>query len=864
MRMRTATLTLACLVVAATASHAAVAREGIDPGLRAIAAGAPVPIANRPHVSLDAPRRLADRAFGRGTPLAGAPAPEYVAPAEFGVILEFDGTRAELEASGVRVVTQAGRYFTARMRADEVGRLHAIAGIRNARLERYTEPHMNVSIPDVRADLEHAASGTPPVYAGHAGNGILIGDVDTGIDFTRSDFNDASGKTRILYIWDQTDAGGPGPVGFGYGSEWTKSQIDNAPATVRQKDTNGHGTLVGGVLISNGSLTGCSQPAYRFIGVAPLAKYVAVKTTFSDAGIIDGVNYVFQKAAALGMDAVVNLSLGSNFGPHDGSDAFSAAVGALTGPGRIVVASAGNSQGDPIHGKLVATSQALGVDKFTFTVPSYTPASGTFTDYALVSGWYDPTASYTIRVKGPSAGDTLSVGFNDLKDRNLAVSSGKGGKLVIVNQNSANGYGGTAKGRQFEIQVYDSVSTSAPRDGTWEIDVKANDAASIGKRVDVWLYASTFGGAEAAVVTGLDHTTMVGEPADADSVFAVAAHTTKSRWTSCASGNCGYGSNPTVGAIASFSCTGPRRDGVLKPEISAPGFGIASTHSADAPAIGFCTDADDGVHEVTQGTSFSSPHVAAAAALFLESRPHASPATVKQAFESHARTDAFTGAVPNATWGWGKLDIHAAIDHAAPTVAVTAPAGGEAWNEGEAHAITWTAADNVGVTTVDLTLSLDGGATFPVTIATGLANTGSYAWTVPASITAAARIRAVAHDLANNVGTAASSSNFAITQPLATPTLQAPAEFAIHARPNPTTNAAAVELALPRAGDVKLSIVDLQGRELRRLASGAFAAGRYTFTWDGRTSGARAPAGLYFVRCETPSRVLVQRLVVQH
>jgi len=865
-RHRTAILSLFCLLAAAPVSSATL-KPGLDPGLRAIESGAPVPIANRPHANLAAPRRLADRLFGRSTPpFAAATPPEYVAPAEFGVVLEYDGTRAALEAAGVRAITQAGHVFTARMRAGEIGRLRTIAGMRSARLARYTEPHMNMSIPDVRADLEHAASGSPPVYAGHAGNGILIGDIDTGVDITRSDFNDGAGKTRILDVWDQTDAIGPGPAGFGYGSEWTKSQIDNAPASVRQKDTNGHGTLVAGVLVGNGSLTGCGQPAYRFVGVAPLANFVAVKTDFSDAGIIDGVDYVFQKAAALGMDAVVNLSLGSNFGPHDGSDAFSAAVGALTGPGRIVVASAGNSQGDPIHGRLTTTSQTVGVDKFTFAVPSYTPASGVFTDYALVTGWYDPAASVTIRVKGPLSGDTLSVGFNDLKDRNLVASSGKGGKLVIVNQNPANGFGGTPTARQFEVEVYDSLTTNAPRNGTWEIDVKANNAASVGKRVDVWIYASTFGtgGAEASIGTGVDYTTMVGEPADADNVFAVAAHATKASWTSCANGGCGYGVPPTLGAIASFSCVGPRRDGVLKPEISAPGFGVASTHSTDAAPIGFCADADDGVHEMTQGTSFSSPHVAAAAALFLESSPHATPATVKQAFESHARADGFTGAVPNATWGWGKLDIYASIDHAAPAVSLTSPAGGEAWNEGDVHAITWTATDNVGVTLVDLALSTDGGANYSTSIASGLANTGSYSWTVPASLTSTARVRATAHDVANNAGAGTSASNFTITQPLTAPPPTAPVAFAVSAHPNPTTGSSAIEMALPRASDVKLSVLDLQGRELRRLASGTFAAGRYTFTWDGRTAGARAPAGLYFVRCETPSRVLVQRLVVQH
>src|SRR5262249_5537286 len=203
--------------------------------------------------------------------------------------------------------------------------------------------------------------------------------------------------------------------------------------------------------------------------------------------------------------------------------------------------------------------------------------------------------------------------------RDLPVSGGKGGRLFIANQTNTFGFGGTAKDRQFEVQVYDTVATSAPRNGTWEIDVVSNNAASIGKRVDIWAYASSFGstGLSAPIVQGVDNTTLVGEPADGDSVIAVGAYATKANWTSCSSGGCGYVTPRTLGQIAPFSSIGPRRDGALKPDLTAPGFGLATTHSSSAPAFGVCADADDGQHEITQGTSFASPHVAGAAALFL-------------------------------------------------------------------------------------------------------------------------------------------------------------------------------------------------------------------------------------------------------
>ena len=821
-------------------------------------AGAPTPIAHRPHFEHV---NLRNRVMGVSP--AGV-VPAFTESAEFGVSFEYDGMRADLERAGIRVQSQIGRFFTARVRRNEVALLRGVSGLQHVRLARYMQQHLNLSIPDVRADLEHNASGSPPVYHGRAGRGILLGDVDTGIDFTSPDFADSLGKTRILYIWDQNDTGGPSPAGYGYGSEWTKSQIDDTPGSVRHQDTDGHGTNVAGVMIGNGSSTGCGQLAYRFVGVAPEAQFIEVATDYSDAGIIDGVDYIFQQAAALGMDCVVNLSLGSSYGPHDGSGDFSQVINALTGPGRIVVASSGNEQADAIHGKLTTTSQTVGTDRFVFTVPSYTANSGTFNDYFLISGWYDPAASLTIRVKGPSAADTLSVGLGGARDKNLVVASSKGGKLFVVNQNASQGYGGTTTCRQFEIEVYDSLSTSPPRNGTWEIDAVSNNTASIGKRVDIWIYGYQVGalGAMVKVTTGLDNTTLVGEPADADSVIAVGAYTTKPSWPSCLSGSCSYTVPPTLNAIASFSSVGPRRDGVIKPELTAPGFGVATTHSSFTTALASC-DADDGMHEITQGTSFSAPHVAAAAGLFLMYQPGSSPGRIRQSFESHARVDAFTGAVPNATWGYGKLDIYATIDHVAPACAVTSPAGGESWTCNSARTVTWSATDNVGVTTVDLAYSLHGASGPWVSFATGVANNGSRSWTTPASASDSALVRVTARDAGGNATAAQSGAFFHITTSTGVPVTPTTAAFWLKPPvPNPSNGSVGLHFSLARAGRATLEVFGVRGERLWSQDWANLAPGEHAVSWSGRNAAdRRAGSGLYFVRLTTEAGVRNTRLV---
>jgi len=102
------------------------------------------------------------------------------------------------------------------------------------------------------------------------------------------------------------------------------------------------------------------------------------------------------------------------------------------------------------------------------------------------------------------------------------------------------------------------------------------------------------------------------------------------------------------------------------------------------------------------------------------------------------------------------------IDNAAPTVAVTAPNGGESLTPGSSYNITWTASDNVGVANVDLAYSTDGGATYPNVIATAITNSGSYAWTVPGTSTSTARVRVTAHDVNCSSASDASDADFSI------------------------------------------------------------------------------------------------------
>lgn len=110
------------------------------------------------------------------------------------------------------------------------------------------------------------------------------------------------------------------------------------------------------------------------------------------------------------------------------------------------------------------------------------------------------------------------------------------------------------------------------------------------------------------------------------------------------------------------------------------------------------------------------------------------------------------------------MHVPSAAPVTVPQVSMLAPNGGEILKTDEVYYVEWTATDDIGVTSVDLYLSTDGGATYPETIATGLPNSGLHVWVVPTAESAACRVKAVAHDGEGNTGEDASAANFTISQ----------------------------------------------------------------------------------------------------
>ena len=228
-----------------------------------------------------------------------------------------------------------------------------------------------------------------------------------------------------------------------------------------------------------------------------------------------------------------------------------------------------------------------------------------------------------------------------------------------------------------------------------------------------------------------------------------------------------------------------------------------------------------------------------------------------------------------ATWQPGGVDsIYAAayadtftnsgtaVDATAPSVAVVSPNGGESWPSGSAQSVTWNASDNVGVTSVDLDYSVHGSAGPWNTLQHGLANSGSYGWTVDATASDSVLVRLTAFDAALNQASDPSDNLFQVTQsPLSVGDGQLQFSLATP-KPNPSGGRVAFHFSLAAAAQTRIDVLDVTGRRVWGTQQNWLEPGAHQLTWDGRDDRGRASlSGLYFVRLTSGGRSLAARFV---
>lgn len=540
----------------------------------------------------------------------------------------------------------AGDIVVAQLSFPQIAILLQSPGVE--RIEAY--PQQTIPMNDtmlINNDIIPIHNGTAPLTQSYDGTGVVVGIIDTGIDFTHPDFIDSAGRTRVKFYWDQNKPKSANtPVDYGYGQQWDNVQIDSGKAIPA---TDGHGTHVTGIAAGNG------RALNKYKGVAPNADLVIVYLNFASGSatiIADAVDYIYSRAMQLGKPCVINASLGDYYGSHDGKDLQAQFINNLITlkNGRAFVASAGNKGDSPIHLGYTVTSDT----NFTFFNSEnnsvYIEMWGDTADFknvhfAVGADQLSPVYSFRGRTKFTSIASNLGIyGLDTIYNKN-------GKRLATVEK-----YGDLIGSTYSMIYYIVPDSTSYK----WRLLTTGSG------KFDLWNLAMMSTGIPSSKVMKDSafykypdlKQTIVSSFQCLDNVITVGNYTNRKSYID-------YNLKPyynkeTPGKRHPTSSCGPTRDGRIKPDIIAPGDMVISSLVQTLRPVLIASNpsavAAGGYHVRDGGTSSSGPGVAGIAALYLQKNPSASAMEVKNAILHCARQDAYTGITPNNQYGYGKAD----------------------------------------------------------------------------------------------------------------------------------------------------------------------------------------------------------------
>lgn len=410
---------------------------------------------------------------------------------------------------------------------------------------------------------------------GLSGKGILIGIVDSGVDYRHPDFCREDGSSRILRYWDQSVSGNP-PEGYYLGTEYTKEQLDEALALpeeegrklVQGTDVSGHGTAVLGIAAGNGR---ASNGVYQ--GVAYNSEILAVKLGIPrkdsfprTTELIQGIDYLIRTAQKLGRPIAINISFGNNYGSHQGDSLLETYIDNASSAGRTVICvGTGNNGNDQLHTSgNVSQGEEVAVE---LGVSSYEPVLN-------LQLWKSYADQMEVFLEGPS-GVRIGPLYEEL-----------GAQRQLIDNTELLIYYGKPGPFQVTQEIYiDFIPQKQYIDsGVWRVILRGKAI----KEGNFYMWLP--GGAVLNKNTGFYLPKASGTltiPSTALRVISVGAY------------------NSRLDAYADFSGRGSDSLPFQKPDLAAPGVDIT------APKV------RGGYAQVT-GTSFATPFVTGAAALLME------------------------------------------------------------------------------------------------------------------------------------------------------------------------------------------------------------------------------------------------------
>ncbi len=510
----------------------------------------------------------------------------------------------------------------------------------------------------VRQHIAEVHAGTNGLSQAYTGENVIMAYVDQGIDFNHEDFRDASGQTRVIYYWDQGAPIGPNtPVEYGYGIVWNQTEMQNGTCTSTEEST-AHGTTVAGAGSSDGSATG------REKGVCPDSKIIAIETDFTKPNwtltVADACDFVFKKADELGLPAVVNLSLGSYLGSHDGDDPAADLMESLLDEksGRMIVCAAGNSGN---WGKYHVRGNVDADTNFVWTIPNPSSQLGANTVYMdLWTDTADADWRYAVAANLPNGT------FDERAETEYRVSDfGIGTEVKDTLWNNGNriaivSFYPEIVGASLHIEIlfstvdstnylYAFKTTGSGNYDAWtgSLSLSLNNMLTITPSSLVYPNIIHYSHPDA-------EKTIVSSWACSEKIITVG--NTHNRLSHLNGDGVLYTSTGINGNLSINSSKGPTRRNVLKPETCASGDVTLSACPSwlTAPTYSGALS-NDLKHARNGGTSMASPVVAGIAGLYLQKCSKGNYVQFKELLVATSTQDALTGAVPNNGYGNGKI-----------------------------------------------------------------------------------------------------------------------------------------------------------------------------------------------------------------
>ena len=538
------------------------------------------------------------------------------------------------------------------------GDMNVLNSFPNSYIEiiNYLQAVVHVPVQDItnQTIMEHGYSAMPNLYApvSHGsleasdvirirnvpnfnliGEGVLIGIIDTGIDYTNPIFKNADNTTRIVSIWDQSIQNGPPPEGRHYGTEYSRELINEALKStdpfsiVPSRDQVGHGTMVAGIAGGN------ENKENDFVGVSPGVEFVVVKLKqakrylmrfyrvpedklcFQENDILFGLEYLLNVSFNLQRPLAICIAIGSSQGGHDGRGILSGYLSLVANtPGVIAIVGAGNEGNSRRHyfGKINSVTSYdtvelnVGENESGFTMELWGQSPSIFSiDILSPSGEYIPR---------------IAVGM----DENREISFVFERTILNIDYQMVE----AESGDQLIIIRFDQ-----PAQGIWKFNVYERGDLNFG--FHIWLPMGNFITQNTFFVRSDPYTTIL-SPGNAEVPLTVTAY------------------NYADDSLYIEASRGYTRIGVIKPNVAAPGVNLIG------PTL------EQGFAEFT-GTSAAAAHITGVAAMLLQwgiirnNLPGMSTVEFKKLVMRGARRDKNIQ-YPNRDWGYGILDVYNIFD----------------------------------------------------------------------------------------------------------------------------------------------------------------------------------------------------------